>query len=155
MAQKTGPIIAKARAPLVHKTRVFEAIDAASRSPETLQRALDALRSGRDLLDVGAASGTVEGDAERREHLDAHWLGDEADRAVLRDALCRAAELCVEYGIPADCYWVFAGSERSVSVSRSAEQVTVLVVTPHPDIETEGEAPCHPSIEIFRRAAKG
>jgi hypothetical protein len=141
---------AKAKLPTVYKTDVFERIDRASEDPDVLRRAVEALKKGASLLEVGAQSGTVRGDEEREGHLDAHWLGDEHERGVLTRALVRAGELALEHGVPIDAYWVFAGSCREIGVCYNGRQVTMLVATPFPDVPTEGEAPPHPKIEIFR-----
>ncbi len=147
---KGGGRNAKLRAPTVYKTEVFERIDRLSRDPEQTRRAIESLRSGSGLLDVASEAGAIGGGDGRREHLERHWLGSETDREVLRRALVRAGELVLEHRVPADVYWVFAGDRREVGVSYSGQQVTVIVVTPFPDVETEGAAPDHPAIEIFR-----
>lgn len=149
MAVSKPAPVAKEKPPTLFKTEVLEGIDRASQDPALLRRALDALREGVPLLEIGTRTDTVRGDDDRRAHLDAHWLGDEHDRGVLTRALIRAGELALEHGVPIDAYWVFAGSRREIGVSFNERQVTLLIVTPFPDIPTQGEAQPHPRIEIF------
>jgi hypothetical protein len=147
-ARWPGPT--KENLPTVFKTRVFDLIDRASQNREVLSQALSELKQGKSLLEVGISAGTIEGDEDRRRHLDAHWLGNQHERSVLSRALIRAGDLALEHRMPIDIYWVFAARRFEVAVSWNRQQVTVLVIRPFPNIPTHGEAPDHPQIEIFR-----
>jgi hypothetical protein len=146
--ERTDPR-AKVKPPGVFKTGVFELIDRISENPEVLKRAVRELKKGKSLIEVGVLSGVIEDDEERKRHLEEHWIGGRRDQQVLTRAVIRAGELCLERGVPADAYWIFAGSRLEVAVSHNDRQVTVLVVTPYPDVRTEGEAPPHSRIEMF------
>ena len=147
---KPDPRLAKPKPPTVYKTRVLDLIDRLSKDPDVLRRSIDQLKKGDSLIQVGAVSGVVEGDDQRKDHIEQHWLGDARRQQVFATALIRAGELALERGLPIDAYWVFAGSRFEVAVSHNREQVTLLVVTPLPDVPTQGDAPPHPRIEIFR-----
>jgi len=140
----------KRRPRRVWKTEVFRAIDRLSRDRAAVERALEDLRRGGPMVEVGARNRLIEGGDERMRHLAEHWLGDEQAGRVLRRGLIRAAELALERDLPIDAYWVFAGSSLEVAVSANDRQITLLVVTPFPDVPTEGEEPAQPGIELFR-----
>ena len=142
--------LAKRKPPTVFKTRVFDLIDQLSGNPDVLRRAVGDLRKGASLIHVAVRSDAIEDDEERKRHIEEHWIGGEHEQQVLAQALIRAGELALERGTPVDAYWVFAGSRFEVAVSHNEQQVTLLVVTPFPDVPTEGDAPPHPRIEIFR-----
>lgn len=150
MAKSGGGHNAKARLPTIFKTRVFEEIDRISGDPAAVRAAVASLRDGAALLQTAVERGAVEDDAERRAHLEAHWIGDPAQQEVLRRALVRAGELAIEHRVPLDTYFVFAGAKREIAVSWNERQVTMIVVTPFPDVPTGGDAAPHPRIEIFR-----
>jgi hypothetical protein len=149
MKTAPDPPLAKSRPPTVFKTRVFDLIDQLSGNPDILATAVGALQKGSSLIDVGVLCGAIEDDEERKGHLEEHWIGGEREQRVLSRALIRAGELALERGVPVDAYWVFAGCRLEVAVSPGPRQVTLLVVTPFPDIPTDGDAPPHPRIEIF------
>ena len=142
--------IAKLRPRTVWKTEVFRTIDRLSRDRAAVERALDDLRRGESMVEVGVRNRLIKGGDDRMRHLAEHWLGDEQAGRVLRRGLIRAAELALERGLPIDAYWVFAGSNLEVAVSANDRQITLIVVTPFPDVPTEGEEPAQPGIELFR-----
>jgi len=147
---KIGSGEAKGRPRTVWKTEVFRTIDRLSRDRAAVERALGDLRRGESMLEVGARNRLIEGGDERMRHLAEHWLGDEQAGRVLRRGLIRAAELALERDLPIDAYWVFAGSSLEVAVATNDRQITLIVVTPFPDVPTEGEEPAQPGIELFR-----
>jgi hypothetical protein len=150
MGTTPQPSPKKLRPSTVCKTLVFELIDRLSTDREALASAVEALRSGESLIEAGVLSGVIEDDDERKGHIGAHWIGGQAEQRVLTEGLIRAGELALEKSVPVDAYWVFAGNQFEVAVSHNQQQVTLLVVTPYPDVPTQGDAPPHARIEIFR-----
>jgi hypothetical protein len=133
----------------VAKTRVFDLIGRLSTDPDALQPVVEALRNGTSLIEAGVLGNVIEDDEQRKAHIGAHWIGGDREQRILAQALVRAGELALQDGVPIDAYWVFAGDQFEAAVCRSQQQVTVLVVTPYPNVPTEGEAPPDTRIDVF------
>ena len=116
------------------------------------------LRSGRRLVDIAADHGIAKTDLEKR-HLREDWFRAWWPMAqghpggveeVMRQGLIAAAEEADQLGLPVDCYWCCdpghehhrnghddpEDGEVEVSVSWSKSQITLMLQTPHPPVES-------------------
>ena len=153
MVEEIGGNAAKQILKRVRKTEVLKQIDELSKDRGALRKVVSDLRekSTAPLLEIGALHRCVDGDHERKQHLQEHWLADQHSEAVLREALLTAGERALELNLPTDSYWIFAGDRFEVAICESSQQITLLIVAPFPaGIRTEGEAPPQQGIQLFR-----
>jgi len=136
-----GPV-GKHHSSYVAKSLMLKRMDRLAADPEIMRRALRALEDHPEtpMLEIGRAHRYVaERDVEIR-HVGDDWFDTESGwfrgygpvEPVLRAGFIHAARVALEShpALPVDCYWMANHDRIEVVVTRSPQQVTMILMTP-------------------------
>lgn len=80
---------------------------------------------------------------QEKKHLVEDWFGSwwrmyQPIAPIVRNGVIKALELVIQEQVPLDCYWVCAEDVMEVYVTKSGQQITLMLFTPPPpDAEME------------------
>jgi len=158
------------------KPLMLERLDEVLSQRDRRNRFLNDLRSGRRLIDVAIdhriARSAVEKRHLREDWFRSWWPAAQAHpggvEAVMRSGLIAAIEEAKRRQLPVDCYWVCdpghgahahgdhnghphpEDGEVEVTVSWSRSQITFILQTPHPPVESRA-GPVNEPIWVIKR----
>jgi uncharacterized membrane protein len=125
----------------ISKPPVLRRLDELSRNLLATEPFLKALKAeaNRSLVDVAVTHKCIEEGEQARclrrcwfDHEEGWWKELPPAEPIVRKGLIRAAELALEHKLPLDCYWVLGADQIKVSICKSANQITVLFLSPLP-----------------------
>ena len=126
----------------ISKPPLLRRMDELSRRRDVVEAALhDLQRRGKaSLLDLGLLHRYVRNTAAESAHLRRDWFDSTAGwwkdlpavEPVLRAAFVKAGKLILKHKLPVDAYWMRGGERFQVVITKSAQQITMLFVTPDP-----------------------
>lgn len=134
----------------VAKGLMLKRMDRLAADPEIMRRALQALEDHPDtpMLEIGRAHRYVAERGSEIRHVGDDWFDTEAGwfrgygpvEPVLRAGFIHAARVALESApaLPVDCYWMANHDRIEVVVTRSPQQVTMILMTPPPQREALG-----------------
>jgi hypothetical protein len=128
----------------IAKGQMLRRMDRLAADPGVMRLALQALvdHPGTPMLEIGRAHRYVEESELEIHHVGADWFDTEAGwfrghgpvEPVLRAGFIQAARVALESdpALPVDCYWMSNHDRIEVVVTRSPQQVTMILMTPQP-----------------------
>ncbi|MBI3782189.1 MAG: hypothetical protein HY270_02190 [Deltaproteobacteria bacterium] len=155
---KTSKSSAKRRGISISKPKILKRMEKLARDRSVVKAALHDLKTKPDasLLELGLVHGYVTS-AKDAQHLLDDWFDPEdgwwhelpENESVLRKGLIKAGELVMRYKLPVDCYWVRGGERIELIVTKSAQQITLLFVSPPPPLKGSHAGKLSPGPDIW------
>ena len=127
----------------VAKGPILERIDELSKDKTRFEEAFTELKTNEDLIYLGKHYDILlpdkKGEQKEADHVKNLWFQNwwpeqQLVAPVARAGLLKAMKLSIDTSRPLDCYWVCAGSQFELVTTLSDDQVTLLILTPHPPV---------------------